>query len=225
MTIVDYVLAAALLLLLPGEALFHSLSRTPRAPRPLAARMIRTMRMVGVLLLLLGIIWWWEGRPLAALGFDLPLSTGGLIGLAIAAVLLALLALPALMARQGQPIVNRPGRADVLPKTPAETRIYVAFAFTAGIGWEILYRGFLLWALTPLVGLWGAVVIAAIAYGLAHASRKLGSLAGAIISSFLFTIGYALTGSLWWLILVHVGLPLAGLLTMRANRSAQAISG
>lgn len=218
MNIVDYVLAAALLLFLPGEALFHSLSPTPRPPRPLAARMIRTIRMIGVLLLVLAILWWWEGRALALLGFDLPLTTGGLIGLGIAAVLLALLALPALMARSGNPLPDRPGRSDVLPKIPAETQIYVAFAFAAGIGWEVLYRGYLLWALTPFVGLWGGVVIAAIAYGLAHASRKLGAILGAVISSFAFTIGYALTGSLWWLIVIHVALPLMGLLVGRAGQ-------
>jgi len=222
MTIVDYVLAAALLLFLPGEALFHSLSPKPSAPRPLATRMVRTIRMIGVLLIVLAILWWWEGRALALLGFVLHLSTGGLIGLAIAAALLALLALPALFARTGNALPNRPGRTDVLPKTPEETRIYLVFAFAAGVGWEVLYRGFLLWALTPLVGLWGAVIIAAIAYGLAHASRKLGAIAGAVISSFLFTIGYALTGSLWWLIVIHVSLPLMGLLAARAYQPARA---
>jgi len=221
MNILDYVLAAALLLLLPGEALLYSLTSRPRPPRPLSVRMIRTMRMIGALLILLVVIWWWEGRSPALLGFDVPLSTGGLVGLAIAGVLLALLFVPALMARQGKPMINRPGRANVLPKTPAETRIYVAFALTAGIGWEILFRGFLLWALSPLVGLWGAVIIAAIAYGLAHATRNLGSLIGAVISSFLFTIGYALTGSLWWLIVLHAGLPLMALLTPRQAEPAR----
>lgn len=61
-----------------------------------------------------------------------------------------------------------------------------------GIGWELLYRGFLLLALAPWLGTWGAVVLAAVAYGAAQGYKSPGQL----------------TGSLWWLMLLHVAMPL-----------------
>ena len=82
----------------------------------------------------------------------------------------------------------------------------------------MLYRGFLLWWLTPLVGIIGAVVLASLAYGLAHGWKSRWEGLGSIASAFLFTIGFAVTGSLWWLIAIHTGLPLIALLAnWRAN--------
>ena len=162
----------------------------------------------------------WYGRSAALLGLDLPVSTTGLIGIAAALVILAALAAAILLKRPATPSAGQSPRADLLPQTDRDTRLFILFSLVAGFGWELLYRGFLLWALTPLLGAPAAVVVAATAYGLAHGSRGIGSLIGAIISSFLFTIAYALTGSLWWLILLHVGLPLVGLLARAAQRSS-----
>jgi hypothetical protein len=61
--------------------------------------------------------------------------------------------------------------------------------------WELLYRGYLLWLLPPLMGMPAAVILAAVAYGLGHGASDWRSVAGATVSSFLFTIAYALSGS------------------------------
>jgi membrane protease YdiL (CAAX protease family) len=82
---------------------------------------------------------------------------------------------------------------------------------------QLLYRGFLMLVLTP-----GAVILAALAYGAGHGYKSRGQFAGSIVSAFLFTIGYVLTGSLWWLMLLHMGLPLFGLISSsRARKAAQ----
>lgn len=75
-------------------------------------------------------------------------------------------------------------------------------------GWEILYRGFIL-LLTPNTGLPIAITISALAYGIAHGYRSPKQLIASIVSAFAFTIAYALTHSLWWLIVIHAGLPLS----------------
>lgn len=221
MTILDIILLAALMLALPAEALWHTMGRRDR-PRPaLTTKLVRTLRVLGVLLILLTMIWVHGDRPAAWLGLDAPLSTGGLIGLAVAVTILGLLGIgTAAMKARGGSEASAAAEA-VMPRTPAETRLFIVFAVAAGIGWELLYRGFLLWALTPLIGLAGAVIVAAIAYALGHGSRDTRSLVGSTISSFLFTIGFALTGSLWWLIILHIGLPLVGLVAMCAVRSAR----
>lgn len=98
----------------------------------------------------------------------------------------------------------------MLPRTAVELRWATVFVVAAGTGWEILYRGFLLWVLIPLIGVVGAVCVAAIAYGLAHGFKSRGQLIGSLGMSFAFTVAFALTGSLWWLMLLHVfaGAPL-----------------
>jgi len=108
-----------------------------------------------------------------------------------------------------------------LPQDRDETRAYLAFTPFAGFGWEILYRGFLLWWLAPLVGIIAAVSISSLAYGLAHGWQSQAQGIGSIVSAFLFTIGYALTGSLWWLIAIHTALPLVGLLAAWRARTGK----
>lgn len=80
----------------------------------------------------------------------------------------------------------------------------------------------MLWALSPWIGTVGAVIVAAIGYGLGHGSKRAGSVGGAVVSSFIFTIAYALTGSLWWLMLLHAGLPIILMLAAgRVSRPAE----
>ena len=90
--------------------------------------------------------------------------------------------------------------------------MFALLAFAAGFGWEVLYRGFLLFYLQPYVGLAGAVFVSAIVYGAAHEFRSWSQSAASIAAAFSFTIGYALTDNLWWLILLHTGLPLVGIM-------------
>jgi membrane protease YdiL (CAAX protease family) len=77
----------------------------------------------------------------------------------------------------------------------------------AGVAWEVLFRGYLLWALTPRVGIVGAVFVASVAYGVAHGYKSPRQFTSSLVSALLFTIAYALTHSLWWLMLIHGGLP------------------
>lgn len=222
MTSLDWVLLGALLVVLPAEALWHSVARRERPKRPLASRLARSLRVIIVLLALLFTIWGFEGRSYQLLGLDMPVSTAGLIGLAATGVILAGLAAAIMVTKRRPPAAEDAAAADMLPEHRSETILFVLFGLAAGAGWELLYRGFLLWALTPLIGLAGAVIVAAVAYALGHGSKDAKSLIGSTIASFLFTIGYAVTGSLWWLMLLHAGLPLIGLLAgRRASRAAE----
>lgn len=221
MTVLDWILLAALVLVLPAEALWNTVARRERPTRPLSSRLLRSLRLVAVLLAFLFLIWWLESRSPELLGLDVPISTAGLIGLAASTLILGALAAAILLKKPGGGDAKPEAQLEMLPKTRLETVLFVLFGFAAGIGWELLYRGYLLWALTPLVGTVAAVIVAAIAYGLGHGSRDTRSLIGATIASFLFTIAYALTGSLWWLILLHSGLPMLGLLAQRVSRPAR----
>ena len=68
----------------------------------------------------------------------------------------------------------------------------------------------------------GAVAASSAAYGAAHGFKSWGRLGASVAAALAFTIGYAVTRNLWWLMLVHAGLALLGLVAARRARSLPA---
>jgi membrane protease YdiL (CAAX protease family) len=214
--VLDYALMVCLILLLPAFSLWKSL----RKPAPLMAvrssRYAWTAVRVAILLLVLAIDWYGARRSPDALGLDLPVSPRGQIGLAIAAIVVVALLLSSWFERRRASDAKLAAyqlkleNNDLLPRTSTEMWGFMGLSLMIGAGWELLYRGFLLWGLAPVIGTAGAIVITALAYGLAHGYKSRGQLAGSIVSAFIFTIAYATTHSLWWLMILHVAVGLAG---------------
>ena len=172
--------------------------------------------MVAGLLTLLATSWLMTGRSANALGLDAPMSTPSLIGLGFAVALFVALGLSkGNKSGSSSPDVES-ARRDMFPETSGEVRLFLLLSLAVGCGWEILYRGFLLLYLQPRTGLWGAIIIAAFAYGAAHGFKTPKQFAGSIVSALAFTIGYAVTSNLWWLMLLHTGLMLFGALASKA---------
>lgn len=214
----NILLAVFLLVIYPAINLYLSLylkrSKPPRLP----------MRRYGMMVLktsiLLALLWagaLQAGYSPRALGLDVPVSREGLWGLGIAALLAVVLA--ALSYRDSAtPAAVRDQRDDQMLESnmpwPRTTREAVAFAVTMTFmtaAWELLYRGFLLLFLAPSIGLPLAVTASALAYGIGHGYINVRQLLAAVASAFVFTIAYALTKSLWWLILIHAALPLTAI--------------
>ena len=212
----DHVLAFLLLVILPARALWRDWKARARQQSKTSAY-LATIVTVSGLLALLAAAWLPAGRPLAGLGLAIPVEAPALIALAISVSLLAIFVLVMKRRKPGPQSAGNNGAGRILlPDTPHEARLFLLFALAVGFGWEVLYRGFLLSYLQPHVGLAGAVIVAAVAYGLAHGFKGWRQLAASIVASLAFTVGYVLTGNLWWLIAVHVSLPLLGMLASRA---------
>jgi membrane protease YdiL (CAAX protease family) len=171
------------------------------------------------MMLLLGALLFcaWHGSWSAAdLGMEFPLPAAGKWELLISLMLLAGLQLAAVLTERRQDETQRAalaaklGEHKFLPRTHKEFWIFALLALCMGAGWELLYRGFLLHVLVPEIGTGWAVVLSALAYGLAHGYQNPKQLIGSVVSALLFAIGFAVTHSLWWLMLFHVGLPLLG---------------
>ena len=96
-----------------------------------------------------------------ALGFGLPLVYGVLVTLQGR----ALSARPKSLAKLRAKLQSL--RA-LIPHTPGEFRRFVALCFTAGFCEELLYRGYLVWALRPALGLYPAAAASMVMFGLAH---------------------------------------------------------
>lgn len=209
LNLLDIALIVILVLVFPAIRLLNSRKPEPENPRPMAQRYLRTIATLGVPLLVLVLDWLATGRGAAALGLAIPLPFRGRIGLAIASVLvLGMTISPLLPWLKSSPEKRAAQQArlkarGLVPETSREAALFLIVAVLIGCGAEILYRAFLLWAFTPFAGVAGAVVIAALAYGIGHGFEKWREAAGAVVSAFVFTAAYALTGSLWWLMAIH----------------------
>lgn len=212
---IDYVLAALLIVAMPALAVYRSL-RSKSLPTNRPRRYIQASWVIVGLLVLLAFAWLHGARLPAALGLGVPLTARGWNGMVIAAVLFFGLVVGEVIAKvrhrdaDEDKAIRRLANDNALPRTRHELALFMVFGLLAGCGWELLYRGFLMWFLTPRLGVIAAVCVAALAYGSAHGYKSRIQLLASIASAFAFTIAFVLTASLWWLMFIHTGMAIVG---------------
>ncbi|MBB5136784.1 membrane protease YdiL (CAAX protease family) [Thermocatellispora tengchongensis] len=153
-----------------------------------------------------------------ALPADLSTTAGMLTGFAVVAVPLALVARR--MARAGVALPGQAAYRALLPRTPAERRLALAVAVTAGICEEIVYRGLLIALGTRLLGL-PVPVAAALALAVfvaGHLYQGWRGMALVTLLGFSFTVLYLQTGSLLLPIVLHILADVRGLLLVPRSR-------
>jgi len=103
----------------------------------------------------------------------------------------------------------------LLPRTPGERRLFTVVGITAGVCEEWLYRGFFLAVVSALAGgapAWVLVLVAAVAFGLAHAYQgRSGILTTGLLGGVMAAL-YLQTGSLLLPVLLHAAIDLRFLL-------------
>ncbi len=101
--------------------------------------------------------------------------------------------------------------AFMLPVTLEERTWFVPVSITAGICEEVLYRGFLIRYLSDgpwHFGLWVALAIACLSFGLAHGYQGVSGIIGTGLLGAVLAIIFFSTGSLWLPMAVHAILDL-----------------
>lgn len=163
------------------------------------------------------VLWLWiaTGVALASVGFGLPegwrlwgpLAFGGAFVAVQArgAVKLSRLAAPSERMR-----AQLGGVEPLCPRTAQELPAFLGVSLTAGFCEEVLFRGFLIWVLQPLVGLWLAVALAAILFGAAHAYQGAAGVIRTGLLGLVFTAIVLLSGSLWPAIVLHAAVDAMG---------------
>ena len=226
MTLFDHLFA---LILLVGLAVWSAWNarHVARLARRIAAdpnartkEYLWTIAMEWGLTLALLAWWQWTARPLPALGVVLPEGTGAWWTLLVCTGGIGFYAQqartvavsPDAQASLQKELESQPNVRMILPRTVREARAFTGVAITAGICEEVLYRGYLLWYLQSLGLGRGAVAVAIVAFGLAHAYQGIrGSVASGVMGA-VFTGVYLLTGSLVAPIVLHATVDLANFL-------------
>jgi len=147
------------------------------------------------------LLWVRAGRPWAALGLRaaegwrawLAYGLVAAITLLFAQQLRKVAALPAVRER----LRPRLQALDpMLPHSPAEFRTFLALSVTAGICEELLFRGMFIWTLQPWIGTWGAGILGAILFGVAHSYQGRDGAIRAGVGGVVMTAVYLVSGSL-----------------------------
>ena len=219
----DLLFTLYLLVYFPLSSLWRSRHPGPPKPDLPALRSYwRQGRYVLMLLCVFMLVKWLGGHSAAELGLGLPLSPGALWGLVVAGCLLALLHILGTRQELKMTPEERIKQEDKLrelpfpmPRTRTETLAYLVTMVGMTATWELLFRGYLLLVLTPVTGLPLAVALAAVSYGAGHGYQNAKQFFGSIVAAFAFTIGYAVSGNLWWLIVLHASAPVAMLYAAR----------
>ena len=167
--------------------------------------------------------WTHAARPWRLIGLVLPVGWRLVLTVAMIVALMMLFRAQLRAIRRLDPAKRdrvRTRQAAVSPLIPhnrVERAWFAPVAITAGLCEEFIYRGFLLWAFRPWLGLWGAALASTVSFGFAHAyqGRRGATRAGAFGAVF---VVLAITmGS------VVPGMVLHGLLDLISGEASYAI--
>lgn len=108
------------------------------------------------------------------------------------------------------------------PRTVREQRLFDGLSVTAGICEEFAYRGLLLGVLASVIGLWPAVLVSSVAFGLAHAYQGAAGVVRTGAVGLVFALMTVFSGSIWIAVVAHAVLDLAqGRMIAMAVRDAE----
>ncbi len=210
-------------ILLPAVLFFTARRASDQGRQFPSALKVRVYYGNGALLLglalLVIIVWLLCGRTLTELGlrWAAPPYDSVAVGL-----LLAFIGLYAVDLYQEVGDTDRQARTRLtfrrlgfLPATATEYLHFLFLCVAAGVGEEIVYRGFLITYLTEVVGQTGwaaavALTVPALSFGLAHLYQGRAAVVKIIAMALLFGFFFLRSGSLWPLILLHTAIDATG---------------
>ena len=211
-TLLDVAYVAVFSIAVTAVQLLYFLPRFKRAVHdrvPTARRHAYRRVMIGQWVMALIGVWLASrsGSPWHALGLMPPTGVRLIVGIVIviiAAAFATLQTVSVLRADAPQREALRPRIASVeflLPHDRREHRWFTALSITAGVCEELLYRGFLIWALRAFIGLGGAIVVGILLFGGGHFYQgwrgvlKTGAV-GAVMTGIVFAGGWVIPAML-----------------------------
>ena len=97
---------------------------------------------------------------------------------------------------------------DLMPQTGKEKSVFALLSLAAGVAEELAYRGYAIPMLAPLLGVWGAVLLTSVVFGMLHGYQGwLGTLRTGLMGA-LLAWGFLASGSLWPAMVAHTAIDL-----------------
>lgn len=159
----------------------------------------------------LGLMAWWlgTGRTMDSLSLVSAYQGWGWLafGLGIAGSIFMLYQMVTVMRDPGELAKLRDQMGDLsslAPQSATENRYFFLVSITAGICEEVLYRGILMGALIPALGLWSAVALSSVVFGMGHMYQGLTGIVKTTLLGLLMALLTVFSGSLLVAILLHV---------------------
>ncbi len=146
----------------------------------------------------------WQDIDAQTLGWTVPDPVGALLWGAGATVAgLAVIWIMTKLAKVAG-LEESPLAMILMPRTSGEKGGFLLLSGVAAIGEELVFRGYLLWALsTWTASPWFAASVVSLSFGLAHGYQKLSGIVRAGTMGMLLAVPTVLTGSLFPAIVAH----------------------
>ncbi|MBC6994590.1 CPBP family intramembrane metalloprotease [Neolewinella lacunae] len=167
-------------------------------------------------------VWWLSGRPLTDIGLGWGAAPYDLAAVLVLAgfVLVYLFDIlrEAGSAEQREATRQEFARLGFMPATATQFLNFTFLAVAAGVGEEIVYRGFMVTYLREVLGTSPAAVVAslvlpALAFGLGHFYQGGRAVLKIVVMAILFGFFFLRTQTLWPLMLLHTAIDVFGGLT------------
>ena len=213
LTSLDLVVFGVAVAVMARTAIFSSgIGKKPRSERHLVRKYCVTTASAALISALVLFAWQSSGRPFSELGFDFPIGIPGMIGFGLDAALVCFSAYRLLFKKQSAEdnaaTQKRLDALHIMPQTRTELLLFPVMVLVASPYEELLFRGFLIWFFANFAGLWGGVLLSSFLFGLGHAYQGWRGILRTGATGLAFGIAYALTHSLWWLMVAHAVLNL-----------------
>ena len=210
--------------ILPAFLFLNGRRGTPKGPRFWSPGLkVRMYYGNGLFLLLLAlvvlVVWYFTGRPFTAIGLGWGRMPYDPVAIGIIFAFLALYALD-LFSEIGSETRQQKTRKKFrelgfLPATGTQYLHFLFLCVCAGVGEEIVYRGFLITYCAEVFGTggWaavGALLVPAVSFGVAHIYQGGQAVIKIVAMALLFGFFFYRTGSLWPLILLHTAIDAVG---------------
>jgi len=225
-----YLALIALGLLLDHFVLWRAFVRRSQADAVRARTWLWTRWMILLWTLAAGgvALWWLEARAWELLRLVPP--HGWRLWVAVALVLAVVTTYTrrvlriARSTRSRRVKMARPDVVRLVPHDSAELRWWIALSVSAGFCEEFIFRGYLIWALQPVLGLWGAAAFSVAAFAAAHAYQGANGVFATGAAGLMLTVVVLTFGSLLPAMVVHavidIGEGLVGWLVLRKRSDA-----
>lgn len=178
-------------------------------------RLYRSIIVMEWSMAILGLVaWFLLGRNASTIWLRNDANQTELIAVAVSTILIALVGLYCYRSADNPKALTEARKATgsfavFLPHSDADLRRFYWVSLAAGVCEEILYRGLLMGALQMTLGLWPAVILSSIVFGISHSYQgPVGILRTGTLGAILALV-VVFTGSLWIAMIAHIVLDMS----------------